>query len=74
MKKPRENIMRATTMKCITPLLLLCAMSTAAAAEETIKLGYPETPSGAVAIVADKAGLWEKNGLKVESISFAAAI
>ena len=66
--------MRATTMKRITPLLLLCAMSTAAAAEETIKLGYPETPSGAVAIVADKAGLWEKNGLRVESISFAAAI
>lgn len=61
-------------MRVIAQLLLLGAMSTAAVAQDTIKLGYPQTTAGAVAVVAEKADLWSKNGLKVESISFAAAI
>jgi ABC-type nitrate/sulfonate/bicarbonate transport system substrate-binding protein len=61
-------------MRIMTLLALTFAMSTAAAAQDAIKFGYPQTPAGAVAVVADKAGLWAKNGLKVESIAFAAAI
>ena len=66
--------MRVIAKSIATPFLLLSLLSTAAAAQDTIRLGYPETPAGAVAVVADKADLWTKNGLKVESIAFAAAI
>jgi len=61
-------------MRTVALLALIFAVSTAAAAQEAIKFGYPQTPAGAVAVVAEKTGLWAKNGLKVESISFAAAI
>lgn len=66
--------MRTITIRAITPLLLICAMSTAAAGEDTVKLGYPLTPVGALAVVAEQTELWSKNGLKVESVPFAAAI
>jgi ABC-type nitrate/sulfonate/bicarbonate transport system substrate-binding protein len=62
-------------MRTVTLVTLILAMLTAmAAAQDAIKFGYPQTPAGALAVVADKAELWAKNGLKVESISFAAAI
>jgi ABC-type nitrate/sulfonate/bicarbonate transport system substrate-binding protein len=56
-------------------LVVMLAVSTAAGATpDAIKFGYPQTPAGALAVVADKAELWAKNGLKVDSISFAVAI
>lgn len=62
-------------MRTVTLVSLILALSTAvAAAQEPIKFGYPQTPAGALAVVADKTDLWAKNGLKVQSISFAAAI
>jgi ABC-type nitrate/sulfonate/bicarbonate transport system substrate-binding protein len=62
-------------MRTVTPVTLILAMLTAvAAAQDAIKFGYPQTPAGALAVVADKADLWARNGLKVEAISFAAAI
>jgi len=54
--------------------LILAMLMGTAAAQDAIRFGYPQTPAGALAVVADKAELWAKNGLKVESISFAAAI
>jgi ABC-type nitrate/sulfonate/bicarbonate transport system substrate-binding protein len=62
-------------MRTATLATLILAMSTAmAAAQDAIKFGYPQTPAGALAVVADKTELWAKSGLKLESISFAAAI
>lgn len=54
--------------------VILAMLTSAAAAQDTIKFGYPQTPAGAIAVVADKTQLWAKNALKVESVSFAAAI
>lgn len=61
-------------MRAMTLLALTFAVSTSATAQDAIKFGYPQTPAGALAVVAENAGLWTKNGLKVESVPFAAAI
>lgn len=62
-------------MRTVTLASLILAVSTTvAAAQDAIKFGYPQTPAGALAVVADKTELWTRNGLKVQSISFAAAI
>ena len=62
-------------MRTVTLASLILAVSTTiGAAQDAIKFGYPQTPAGALAVVADKTDLWAKNGLKVQSISFAAAI
>jgi len=54
--------------------LIFAGLTTAAVAQDMLKFGYPQTPAGALAVVADKTELWAKNGLKVDSISFAATI
>jgi sulfonate transport system substrate-binding protein len=62
-------------MRTVTLASLILAVSTAvAAAQDAIKFGYPQTPAGAVAVVADKTELWARNGLKVQSISFASGV
>jgi ABC-type amino acid transport substrate-binding protein len=62
-------------MRTVTLATLILAVSTTlAAAQDVIKFGYPQTPAGALAVVADKTDLWAKNGVKVQSISFAAGI
>ena len=43
-------------MRTVTLVSLILAMLTAmAAAQDAIKFGYPQTPAGALAVVADKA-------------------
>jgi sulfonate transport system substrate-binding protein len=62
-------------MRTVTLASLILVASTAvAAAQDAIKFGYPQTPAGALAVVADKTELWAKNGLKVQSISFASGV
>ena len=62
-------------MRTVTLASLILVASTAvAAAQDAIKFGYPQTPAGALAVVADKTELWARNGLKVQSISFASGV
>src|SRR5579871_2756510 len=61
-------------MRPIIALIVLYTLISNAAAQSAIKFGYPQTPVGAIAVIADKSVLWTKQGLNVDSVPFASAI
>ena len=39
-----------------------------------LRFGYPQTPAGAVAVVANELRVWDRHNLQVQALAFPAAI